>query len=57
MDGEQTTVKYGVFPDHLNKPDAKEVSGLNGMTLNVAPRMKWIYTKSVAQTDAASQLC
>ena len=47
----------GVSPDMLLEQtynaDAKEESGLDGITLNVAARTKWVYTKSVTATISA----
>ena len=36
--------------------DAKEGSGLDGITLNVAARTKWVYTKSVTAAQLKSML-
>ena len=47
----------GVSPDMLLEQtynaDAKEESGLDGITLNVAARTKWVYTKSVTAAVSA----
>ena len=56
----------GVSPDMLREQtynaDAKEESGLDGITLNVAAWKKWVYTKYVCclqmiQVDAPNKLC
>ena len=50
----------GVSPDMLLEQtynaDAKEGSGLDGITLNVAARTKWVYTKSVTAAQLKSML-
>ena len=47
----------GVSPDMLLEQtynaDAKEASGLDGITLNPAARMKWVYTKPLTAAISA----
>ena len=47
----------GVYPDMLLEQtysaDAKEASGLDGITLNPAARMKWVYTKPLTAAISA----
>ncbi|KAK1887687.1 Ryanodine receptor 2 [Dissostichus eleginoides] len=44
-DGNHNGVPPDMLLEHTYHADAKEASGLDGITLNRAARMKWVYTK------------
>ena len=45
--GHHNGVSPDMFLEQIYNADAKEKSGLDGITLNIAARTKWVYTKPV----------
>ena len=46
-DGHHNGVSPNMLLEQTYNADAKEKSGLDGITLNIAARAKWVYTKPV----------
>ena len=53
FDGHHNGVSPDMLLEQTYNADAKEESGLDGITLNVAARTKWVYTKSVTAAVSA----
>ena len=51
--GHHNGVSLDMLPEQTYNADAKEESGLDGITLNVAARTKWVYTKPVTAAISA----
>ncbi|XP_014669530.1 PREDICTED: uncharacterized protein LOC106810621 [Priapulus caudatus] len=52
-DGKHNSVSPDMLLEQTYNADAKEASGLDGLTLNPATRMKWVYTKPITAAVSA----
>ncbi|XP_030833483.1 uncharacterized protein LOC105441519 [Strongylocentrotus purpuratus] len=52
-DGKHNCVSPDMLLEQTYNADAKEASGLDGITLNPAARMKWVYTKPITASVSA----